>query len=118
MAIKQWEAPNIGALAETKAKQYLLDQGLRFVEANYKSKSGEIDLIFKQAQLWLFVEVKYRSDNSHGSAAEFFTPNKRRKVVNAIMCYFMEKQRNIHHEHIRVDLIAIDNNTLQWIKNV
>ncbi len=118
MAIKQWVASEVGKEAELRAKTFLASEGLQFVEANFKVKPGEIDLIFTDKQLWVFVEVKYRSSDSHGSAAEFFTASKRRKVVNAIMCYFKQKQRNIHHEAIRIDLIAIDGEQLEWIKNV
>ena len=74
MAIKQWLASKTGEQAEQQAKEYLLQAGLTFIEQNYKVKSGEIDLIFKHEQLWVFVDVKYRQDSDFGFAAEYFTP--------------------------------------------
>ncbi len=49
----------IGNQYESLAKEYLQRQGLRFIEANFTTKVGEIDLIFKEAQTIVFVEVKY-----------------------------------------------------------
>nr|WP_241664578.1 YraN family protein [Ningiella ruwaisensis] len=118
MAIVQWKATSTGAAAEQQAKAYLIDNGLRFIEQNYKANVGEIDLIFKDAQQWVFVEVKYRESDSHGFAAEMFSQSKRSKFVRAIMCYLQAHELNCHHTPMRIDLIAIDDKTLNWIKNV
>lgn len=118
MAIVQWNAKSIGDKAEDKAKEFLIAQGLEFIEQNYRVKSGEIDLIFKDATQWVFVEVKYRESTSHGFAAEMFTVAKKRKLVRAIMCYFTALNMNIHHTDMRIDLVAIDGEQLNWIKNV
>jgi putative endonuclease len=118
MAIRQWKASATGEAAEQHAKQYLIQQGLRFVEQNYRAKVGEIDLIFKDVQQWVFVEVKYRESNSHGHAAEMFSASKRRKLTRAIMCYLQSLNLNLHHTSLRIDVLAIDGNKLNWIKNV
>lgn len=118
MAIPQWHAKQTGDDAEAKAKRFLLMQGLHFVTQNYAVKSGEIDLIFKDMQQWVFVEVKYRENDTHGSAAHMFTEAKRRKLIRAIMCYLQSLNLNCHHTDMRIDLIAIDGQNLNWIKNV
>jgi putative endonuclease len=118
MAIKQWQASKTGAAAEQLAKDYLLTQGLSFIEENYRVKLGEIDLIFKDAEQWVFVEVKYRETNSHGHAAEMFTMAKKRKLTRAIMCYLQSLDLNCHHTPMRIDLLAIDGEKINWIKNV
>lgn len=115
---KKEQARIAGFEAEQRAKQYLIDQNLCFVEQNYSVPLGEIDLIFKQANQLVFVEVKYRSSNSHGKAAEYFTPNKRRKMHRAIMCYLQQHNLNLHHTSLRIDIVAIDNEQLEWLINV
>ncbi|WP_371195440.1 YraN family protein [Glaciecola sp. SC05] len=118
MAIPQWNATQTGNQAEHKAKEYLIAQGLDFIEQNFSVKSGEIDLIFKDMQQWVFVEVKYRASSSHGHAAEMFTSSKRSKLTKAIMCYLQLLDLNCHHTNMRIDLVAIDGEELNWIKNV
>ena len=111
-------AKRAGAQAETDAKQYLETQGLRFIEQNFRVPQGEIDLIFKDKQQWVFVEVKYRSSCDRGFAAEYFTASKRRKMNKAIMCYFLQHNLNLHHTELRIDVIAIDGKQLKWLDNV
>lgn len=118
MAIKQWHAKKTGDEAEARAKAYLMSQGLEFISQNFSVKSGEIDLIFKELQQWVFVEVKFRAGNTHGHAAEMFTASKRAKLTRAIMCYLQSLDLNCHHTDMRIDLIAIDGDQLNWIKNV
>lgn len=109
---------HIGFEAEQSAKRFLISQGLQFVENNYTVPLGEIDLIFKDQNQFVFIEVKYRKDSEHGCAAEQFTPRKRAKMQKAILCYLQEHNMNVHHTQLRLDLIAIDNNQLEWIKNI
>ena len=49
-----------GAEAEQDAKAYLLNQGLQFIEQNFSVPLGELDLVFKDKNQWVFVEVKYQ----------------------------------------------------------
>jgi putative endonuclease len=112
------QAKQDGINAEQRAKRYLSEQGLQFIEQNYRVKVGEIDLIFKQNDTLVFVEVKYRQTASHGYAAEYFTASKRSKMNRAIMCYLQEHKLNLHHTNLRIDVIAIDNQELTWLIGV
>ena len=115
---KREQARLAGVAAELRAKEHLLLNGLHFVEQNYSVPLGEIDLIFKDANQWVFVEVKYRADNTHGSAAEQFTSAKRNKMHKAIMCYLLQYNLNLHHTSLRIDVVAIDDEQLEWLTNV
>lgn len=53
-----------GRLGEKAAKKFLRQQGLKFLTANFRSDHGEIDLIFRDADCLVFVEVKTRSSES------------------------------------------------------
>jgi putative endonuclease len=114
----QFMASLIGHDAELQAKNYLLANSLQFVEQNYKAKVGEIDLIMLDEQQLVFVEVKFRSSNSHGSAAEHFTVSKRRKLERVINYYLLQKKLNPHHTNFRLDVVAIDGEQVNWIQNV
>jgi putative endonuclease len=120
--IKQALSPIIGSQAEAYARTYLENSGLIFVCANYRCKSGEIDLILKDQDTLVFVEVKYRSNSSHGSAVEFFHQAKRRKFVSAIMHYFQQHSLNPNSVSHRIDLLGIDKTShepkVTWLKNV
>lgn len=111
-------ARKAGIEAEQHAKQYLQARGLIFVTQNYAVPLGEIDLIFKDENQLVFVEVKYRENSRHGTAAEYFTSAKRRKMHKAIMCYLQQHDLNLHHTSLRIDVIAIDGQKLEWLVNV
>lgn len=115
---KYTQAKEDGVNAEQQAKFYLLRQGLKFVEQNYRVTLGEIDLIFTQDDVLVFVEVKYRRTATHGHAAEYFTSSKRSKMNRAIMCYLQQHNLNLHHTKLRIDVIAIDNQELTWLAGV
>jgi putative endonuclease len=111
-------AKQAGVKAELDAKYYLENQGLQFIEKNFRVPQGEIDLIFKDKQQWVFVEVKYRSSSEKGFAAEYFTSSKRSKMNKAIMCYLQQHNLNLHKTSLRLDVIAIDDERLTWLDNV
>jgi putative endonuclease len=115
---KHDRAKRAGEEAEQDAKNYLEKKGLTYVERNFRVPQGEIDLIFKDSQQWVFVEVKYRASKQHGHAAEYFTSAKRSKMNRAIMCYLQQHNLNLHHTSLRIDVIAIDDTQLTWLNNV
>lgn len=108
----------IGASAEDKACRYLLEQGLVLIERNYRCRGGEIDLIMSDNEQLIFVEVKYRKQNQYGYAAEYFTEQKRKTVQRAILHYLKDARLNHATTAMRIDLVAIDDNQIQWLKAV
>ncbi|MDU0354056.1 YraN family protein [Paraglaciecola aquimarina] len=120
--IKQALSPLIGSDAEQYAQRYLEQRGLIFVTKNYRCRSGEIDLIMRDGSELVFIEVKFRSNPTHGSAIEYFHPAKQRKFVSAVMFYMQEKNLNPSIVPHRIDLIGIDKNQQQqnvsWLKSI
>lgn len=108
----------LGVEAEQKARQYLENKGLQFVAQNFRCKVGEIDLIMRDRNVWVFVEVKFRQNKQYGAAAEYFTHNKAAKVKRAIAHYFLVSGNNPAHTAHRIDLVAIDGNHIQWLQAV
>lgn len=67
-----------GRLGEQAAKRSLQDHGLKFLTANYRSAHGEIDLIFRDEDCLVFVEVKTRSSEDWVRPAAAVNARKRR----------------------------------------
>jgi len=109
----------IGNQYETLAKQYLQRQGLRFLDQNFLTKFGEIDLIFQQGETIVFVEVKYRKNDSFGSAAEMVTRAKMRKLVKTAQIWLSQQKRSAYNIDYRFDVVAIHDSgrDINWIQN-
>lgn len=76
-----------GKLGERAAKQYLQTQGLKFLTANFRSKRGEIDLIFRDADCLVFAEVKTRSSEDWTRPAASVNAEKRRRLSRCALDY-------------------------------
>lgn len=76
-----------GKLGERAAKQYLQQQGLKFLTANFRSARGEIDLIFRDADCLVFTEVKTRSSEDWTRPAAAVDARKRRLLSQTALDY-------------------------------
>ena len=100
---------------EKLAKNFLINNGMEYVRSNYYSEYGEIDLIFKDSEELVFVEVKYRKNSDYGFAEESVTQAKLKKIINASLNYISEINWN---EGYRYDLVAINGEEIIWVKNL
>ena len=105
----------IGATGEDRALAYLQQHGMRLAERNFRCKMGEIDLIMRQDAVLVFVEVRVRADDRHGGAAASITPAKQRRLIRTAQ-FYLQRLRTL--PACRFDVIAIDGDTLRWLKNV
>lgn len=76
-----------GALGELAAKAHLKKLGLKFLVANYSSARGEVDLIFRDRDCLVFIEVKTRSSEAWTRPAAFVNKEKRRRLSKAALDY-------------------------------
>ena len=76
-----------GALGERAAKKYLQKQGLKFLTANFRSERGETDLIFRDADCLVFVEVKTRSSEDWGRPASAVSAAQQRRLSQCALDY-------------------------------
>ena len=76
-----------GKLGEVAARKYLQRGGLKFLTANFRSDRGEIDLVFRDADCLVFVEVKTRSSESWIRPAAAVNTRKRRLLSQAALDY-------------------------------
>jgi putative endonuclease len=76
-----------GALGEQTAKKFLQKQGLKFLTANFRSRRGEIDLVFRDADCLVFVEVKTRSSEEWTRPAAAVNARKRKLLSKCSLDY-------------------------------
>jgi len=80
---------NIGGQAESYACEYLQKQNLELIEKNYHCRYGEIDLIMKEGAQLVFVEVRFRTNISHGNALDTVDNRKLNKIKKTSQHYLM-----------------------------
>lgn len=78
-----------GKAAEQVAAQFLQQHGLNLLETNYRCRFGEIDLIMRDGQVIVFVEVRLRGNASFGGAAASITHSKQKKLTRTAEHYLM-----------------------------
>jgi putative endonuclease len=76
-----------GALGERAAKKHLQKLGLKFLTSNFRSERGEIDLIFRDADCLVFVEVKTRSSEEWTRPAAAVDARKKRLLSQTALDY-------------------------------
>ena len=104
-----------GAAAEARALAFLQQQGLTLVEQNFSCRWGEIDLILRDQETLVFVEVRQRSSARFGGAAVSVSAGKQAKLWRTAEVY-LQRIRRI--PVCRFDLIAIDGDQLEWMRHI
>jgi putative endonuclease len=94
-----------GAALEAAAERWLTARGLHCVARNFRCKGGEIDLVMREGTQLAFVEVRFRSSDRYGSAAESVTAAKQRRLVQAAHL-FIEAHPQWRHCNCRFDVLA------------
>ena len=106
----------IGASAETSATQLVEDAGYRIIERNFRCKAGELDIIAQRGDMLVFVEVRSRADDEHGTAAETVDWRKQRQIVRVASHYLIARS-GIEYERIRFDVIGITGDEVVWFED-
>src|SRR5580693_2758034 len=94
-----------GELGERAAKKYLRQAGLKFLAANFESERGETDLIFRDDDCLVFVEVKTRSSEEWTRPAAFVNARKRRLLSQTALDY-LRRLKNPGVK-IRFDIVEV-----------
>lgn len=103
-----------GRDAEDAALARLRQSGLTLLERNYRARRGEIDLVMRDGDTLVFVEVRYRSSAGYGSAAETVDHRKRAKLIAAAQSYL---QRKRWRHACRFDVVAMQGARLNWLRD-
>lgn len=108
-----------GQAAESLAADYLQRQGLAVLERNYRSLHGEIDLVCREGDTLVFVEVRYRSRSDYGTPAETVGAHKQARLRATAEHYLLTHRGS--KSNGRFDIVAVSGNLadamLEWLKN-
>ena len=111
----------LGRKGETAARLHLERCGVRILAANYACAAGEIDLIGKEGDAILFVEVKTRTSEAFGPPHLAVHQRKQRQIVRVAQWFLAE--RRLHETACRFDVLAVtflnDEVTprIQWVRD-
>lgn len=105
-----------GEFAEQQACDFLISQGLTLVERNFRCLHGELDLIMKDGETLVIVEVRFRKNAKYGSALESVDFRKQAKISATTEFYLNTLKGEM--PRMRFDVIGIlGNGELEWVQN-
>lgn len=105
----------IGDRGEDQAEDVLKKEGYRIINRNFRTRFGELDIIAKDGETMVFVEVKKKSSDMYGSAAEMVTPGKIWKITKMANSYIQETR---YPGDWRIDVVAIEKYEVKILKNI
>ena len=109
-----------GQEAEQQAYTFLLAKNFSLIEKNYRCYHGEIDLIMRDKDDIVFVEVRSRCPSPYASALESVNKTKMKKLIKTAL-HFLQKKHLLYKVTSRFDIVAIDikvdGANIEWLKN-
>jgi putative endonuclease len=108
----------VGTAGETAAKSHLKKSGFKFLTANFRTKRGELDLVFRDRDCLVFVEVKTRSSETWGRPASAVDRERRRRLTRAGLDY-LRMLRNPKVK-VRFDIVEVlmDGETVREVRHL
>ena len=117
--LKQSTSRRNGQAAENIARLLLIRNGLKLIARNYHCPRGELDLVMKEGDVWVMVEVRYRASDHYGSAAASITAGKRARLVASARYFLLEYARTLDVA-MRFDVVvltgSLDRPETRWIR--
>jgi len=99
----------VGKLGEKLAQKFLKKRGYRIRETNFRCREGEIDIIARQADYLVFIEVRTKSNLDFGSPEESITQSKKEKLIAVALTYITTHQKLPPLWRIDVVALELDN---------
>ena len=113
----------LGKKGEAIARKFLKKQGLKILATNFRTRSGEMDIIAKSTEEIVFVEVKTRTSESFGEAVEAVDFRKKARLWKIAEIYLV--QNKLENSAVRFDVVTVMFNQnrkkpekIQWYKNI
>ncbi|MBT8147897.1 MAG: YraN family protein [Gammaproteobacteria bacterium] len=113
---------HFGQASETLALKYLRRSGVKLIARNYQCRAGEIDLIVRDGETVVFVEVRFRNNRQFGSPIESVTPTKRSKIVRCAR-HFLLHNPELAGFDCRFDIVGISPHSnclgykIEWLES-
>ena len=111
----------VGAAAELLADRFLKREGLQSVIRNFRCRLGEIDLVMRDKDCLVFVEVRYRGGRRFARAGLTVDARKQQKLIRTA-ALFLAKYPESSSLLVRFDVVAIDadqygSETIEWVRD-
>ncbi len=106
----------LGAAAERIVRNYIEELGMELLEMNFRCRQGEIDLIARDGQIYVFIEVKYRKDTRYGFPQEAVDARKQKRICSAA-AYYLYRHRLGSCTGVRFDVAALLGDQLTYIRD-
>ena len=106
----------LGSQKEVEASEYLLKEGYDILEHNFRSQSGEIDIIAKEDDYLVFVEVKYRNNTKIGQPHEAVDLRKMKRIIKTAK-YYMYLHGYSEFTPCRFDVVVSLEDKMEVIRN-
>lgn len=104
-----------GSIYEEKARKYLESQGFIILEKNFRTRQGEIDLIGKEKEYLVFIEVKHRKSPACGLPEEAVNFRKQRTICRVSDVYRMK--HGLGEVPVRFDVVADLDGKMELFRN-
>jgi putative endonuclease len=106
----------IGRTAEDSAVAFLEAHGVEMIARNFRRRLGELDIVAREQDTLLIIEVRKRSSDKFGGAAASVDFRKQAKLRRAA-ALFLEQRRDLAGLRVRFDVVAISPTGIEWIKH-
>lgn len=107
---------NTGILGEKLARDFLKKRGYRIVETNYRCPEGEVDIIARDRDFLVFVEVRTKKSLEFGSPEESITPVKKERMI-AVASRYYQTHENLPQSW-RIDVVAVELDQKDKLKRI
>jgi putative endonuclease len=110
-----------GSAAEGLAAAYLETRGLVVLARNVRCKGGELDLVCRDGDILVMVEVRQRRRRDFGGALASVTRHKQRKIIRAAR-FFLQRHAKWRDHLLRFDVVGLEGlperaHDLEWVKD-
>ncbi len=109
---REVRAKSLGRRGEEVAGEYLQKRGLKILEQNFRTREGEIDIIAREAETVIFIEVKTRAGSSHGGGIESIDTAKQVQLRRMALVYLARE--GIVESQVRFDVMTIEKKQKRW----
>lgn len=106
----------IGDDVEVECVKYLMSQGIKNIEKNYRCRFGEIDIIGYDGEYLVFFEVKFRKNGTSGVAEAAVGYGKQLQICKVSDYYHMARHIT-DNTPMRYDVLAVNGKDMLWYKN-
>jgi len=106
----------VGTHYENVVVRFLEREGLTIISRNFRCRSGEIDIIAKDGDVYAFIEVKYRNTEVKGHPSEAVDLKKQKRISKVALFYltYVVKSTNVP---CRFDVVSVLGDRIEHIKN-